>query len=162
MTTHVADPYAILGVATEASDDDLDHAFRVLVRRLHPDTRSPRTPATSVTSAAAAEPAGSEGADDDADQRLQEILNAYATLRDPVRRAAYDRARSRPVTPATPAVWPAARATRAPDTLQRPGPTRVGPALRVGPVHWEPPQTTADSPADSPARPAGNAAGQAR
>jgi curved DNA-binding protein CbpA len=135
MTTHVADPYAILGVATEASDDDLDHAFRVLIRQLHSDTRT------------AAE---STGSDDGADQRLQEILNAYATLRDPIRRAAYDRARARPVTAAkTTAAGPAAPATRAPDTLQRPGPTRVGPALRVGPVHWEPPQAIADSPAQT-------------
>ncbi|GAA1113795.1 hypothetical protein GCM10009630_08860 [Kribbella jejuensis] len=105
------DAYAILGVATEASDDDLDHAFRGLVRRLHPDTRG---------SATAAIPSASVESDDDADRRLQELLNAYATLRDPVRRAAYDRARV--VAAPKPAV---------------PDPVR-GPAIRVGPVRWEP------------------------
>ena len=65
------DPYDVLGVTAEASDEDLDEAFRGLVRRHHTDTRSPQP-----------EP--------DADHRLQEILTAYTTLRDPIRRAAYD------------------------------------------------------------------------
>jgi curved DNA-binding protein CbpA len=111
------DPYAILGVTAEASDDDLDHAFRGLVRQHHPDTR---TPAES---------------DADADQRLQEILTAYATLRDPTRRAAYDRPRARPATAnSAPTLQP-----RLPGAPQTSGPIRVGPAIRVGPVHWEPP-----------------------
>ena len=105
-----SDPYAILGVATEASDDDLDHAFRGLVRRLHPDTRG------SVASPASVE------SEHDADRRLQELLNAYAVLRDPVRRAAYDRARAGVVAAAKPPV---------------PDPVRT-PAIRVGPVRWEP------------------------
>ncbi|MFC6160161.1 J domain-containing protein [Kribbella jiaozuonensis] len=63
------DPYDVLGVTAEASDEDLDHAFRALIRQ-HTDTLSPGP---------------------DADQRLREILTAYTTLRDPVRRAAYDR-----------------------------------------------------------------------
>lgn len=62
----------MLGVTAEASDDDLDQAFRGLIRQDHTDTRSPE-PET------------------DADHRLQEILTAYTTLRDPIRRAAYDR-----------------------------------------------------------------------
>lgn len=147
MTTHVADPYAVLGVASEASDEDLDHAFRVLVRQLHPDTRPPR-PFMS----AAISPATSAESDDGADQRLQEILNAYAILRDPVRRAAYDRARPATVAKTIaklPAPRPAAPGTPAIGTLtpnmQGLTPTRVGPALRIGPVRWEPPHAATDT-----------------
>ncbi|MFB6720860.1 J domain-containing protein [Kribbella sp. NPDC056345] len=103
MTAPPTDPYTILGVGTGASDDDLDRAFRGLVRQLHPDTR--------VTSAG-----------HDADVRLQELLDAYATLRDPIRRAAYDRART-----IAAKVKPTA-----------PGPLRGRPQIRVGPVYWEP------------------------
>jgi curved DNA-binding protein CbpA len=135
MTTHAADPYAILGVAADASDDDLDHAFRGLVRLLHPDTRSSPTSATSAES------------DDDADRRLQEILNAYATLRDPIRRAAYDRAQSRSKPPAPRPVVPDALVPdpSAPHTFQSSTPILVGPAIRIGPVHWEPPRTSTDT-----------------
>ena len=115
MNAPLPDPYAMLGVTVEASDDDLDHAFRGLVRRLHPDTRA------------------SSESDDDADQRLQELLTAYATLRDPIRRAAYDRARTRPAP--TKGAPTARTRTAAPQTSV---PIRTEPAIRVGPVHWEP------------------------
>jgi curved DNA-binding protein CbpA len=107
----MTDPYAILGVTADSSDDDLDHAFRGLVRQLHPDTRTP------------------SDSDVDADQRLQQILTAYATLRDPIRRAAYDRTRIRPATNSPP---PHIQATR------RTSPPRTEPAIRVGPVRWQP------------------------
>jgi curved DNA-binding protein CbpA len=125
MTSPLPDPYAILGVAAEASDDDLDHAFRGLVRQYHPDTRTSES-------------------DNDADQRLQEILTAYATLRDPIH-AAYDRSRARPA-PASRAPTPRPRFSAAPRTS---APIRVGLAIRVGPVHWEPsPQATTDGAGD--------------
>ena len=118
MTAPLFDPYTILGVTAEASDDDLDHAFRGLVRQLHPDTRAP------------------SGSDGDADRRLQEILTAYATLRDPIRRAAYDRARAR----ATAANRAPSPRPRSPASPRNASPIRVvGPAIRVGPVRWEPP-----------------------
>ncbi|MER7243190.1 J domain-containing protein [Kribbella sp. NPDC000426] len=66
------DPYNVLGVTAQASDEDLDHAFRALIHQHHTESRAP-------------------GPERHADERLQEILTAYATLRDPVRRAAYDR-----------------------------------------------------------------------
>jgi curved DNA-binding protein CbpA len=128
MTAPLPDPYAMLGVTAEASDDDLDHAFRGLVRQLHPDTRT------------------SSESGDDADQRLQEVLDAYATLRDPIRRAAYDRTRDRP-----PAANSALTARPYFTAAQRTSaPIRVGPAIRVGPVHWEPPpQATQSGPSDA-------------
>lgn len=122
------DPYAMLGVTVEASDDDLDHAFRGLVRQLHPDTRA------------------SSDYDDVADQRLQDLLTAYATLRDPIRRAVYDRARPEPaITNGAP------RARTATVEPQAAVPVRAEPAIRVGPVHWEPsPRTSTRS--DKPPR----------
>jgi len=68
------DPYAVLGVAPDATQRVINHAYRQLLRRHHPDTQQ---------------------RDDDsamqAPARLQQILTAYALLRDPSSRAKYDR-----------------------------------------------------------------------
>lgn len=129
MNAPLTDPYAMLGVTVEASDDDLDHAFRGLVRQLHPDTRT------------------SSAADAHADQQLQELLTAYATLRDPIRRAAYDRARARPAN--TNGAATAQTRTAAPQTSV---PIRAEPAIRVGPVHWEPSRHTSTEEAGDASR----------
>jgi curved DNA-binding protein CbpA len=68
------DPYAILGVAATATQDQITHAYRRKLRALHPDTRAASTPA-----------------DPGADEQLRRIMAAYALLRDRVRRAALDR-----------------------------------------------------------------------
>ncbi|TCC55299.1 Hsp20 family protein [Kribbella pittospori] len=114
-----AGPVRDPGRDRRASDDDLDHAFRGLVRQLHPDTRTP-------------DPDNDAGnkSGNDADRRLQDLLNAYATLRDPIRRAAYDRTLAQAVAPSAPSPQP--RGSQA-------VPIRVGPAIRVSPVRWEPP-----------------------
>ena len=67
------DPYLALGVPPTATQAQITHAYRTRLRTHHPDTRS--TPASRV-----------------ADEELQKLLSAYALLRDPVRRAAYDEA----------------------------------------------------------------------
>lgn len=66
------DPYAVLGVTPTATQAEITHAYRTRLRAHHPDTR--HTP-TSRT------------ADDD----LREVLAAYNLLRNPARRADYDR-----------------------------------------------------------------------
>jgi curved DNA-binding protein CbpA len=66
------DPYCVLGVPATASQAQITHAYRARLRAHHPDTR------TSPTSSAA-------------DDGLQRVLAAYAVLRDPARRADYDR-----------------------------------------------------------------------
>jgi curved DNA-binding protein CbpA len=65
------DPYRVLGVPSTASQTQITHAYRDRLRAHHPDTRSPQAPAA-------------------ADEGLQQVLAAYALLRDPTRRAAYD------------------------------------------------------------------------
>lgn len=62
------DYYAVLGVPRDAGAEQIKAAYRKLARRYHPD----------VSRAA------------DAEARFKEIGEAYATLRDPDRRAAYD------------------------------------------------------------------------
>jgi curved DNA-binding protein CbpA len=76
------DPYAVLGVAATASQDQITHAYRRKLRALHPDTRGASTPA-----------------DPAADEQLRRIMSAYAVLRDHARRAAFDRTtKPRPAT----------------------------------------------------------------
>ena len=64
------DLYELLGVRRDASDDELKRAYRVKARQFHPDTNH----------------AGSED-----DEHFKEVSLAYEVLRDPERRASYDR-----------------------------------------------------------------------
>ena len=65
-----ADFYETLGVSKEANEKDLKAAFRKLAMQCHPD-RNPN--------------------DSEAERRFKEINEAYEVLKDPQKRAAYDR-----------------------------------------------------------------------
>jgi DnaJ-class molecular chaperone len=69
------DLYAILGVTPRATAEEIKHAYRALLRRHHPDTRS----------------AGDAGQQADSDDALSSAIAAYAVLGRAQRRAAYDR-----------------------------------------------------------------------
>jgi curved DNA-binding protein CbpA len=71
MTREHRDPYVVLGVGRQASPAEIAHAYRRAARATHPDSSS--AGAASV-----------EG--------FRAVSDAYETLRDPGRRAAYDRA----------------------------------------------------------------------
>ena len=66
----MADFYSVLEVARTASDDDIKKSYRKLAMQYHPDRNN-----------------GSK----EAEERFKEISEAYDVLRDPQKRAAYDR-----------------------------------------------------------------------
>ena len=63
-------PYEVLGVARDASDADIKKAYHKLVMKYHPD----RNPDSK-----------------DAEEKFKEVNNAFDILKDPQKRAAYDR-----------------------------------------------------------------------
>jgi DnaJ domain len=65
-------PYEVLGVARDATLDDIKKAFRELAKQWHPDVNPNKDKA-------------------ECEARISELYNAYELLKDPERRAAYDR-----------------------------------------------------------------------
>ena len=63
------DYYKIMGVAREASQDEIKRAYRKLARKYHPDVSKEK----------------------DAEARFKELGEAYEVLKDPEKRTAYDR-----------------------------------------------------------------------
>ncbi|MGX5717920.1 J domain-containing protein [Arthrobacter sp. MAHUQ-56] len=107
------DYYSILGVGADATQQEIARAYRALMRSHHPDMdgslRQPNGP----------------GQDPAQEAELLGIMQAFSVLRDPERRAAYDRK----LKPSAPIIIPV-----------RHGPGRSeasGPAIRVTPVRWE-------------------------
>lgn len=115
MTTKQPDLYAILDVPPDATAAEISHAYRALLRRHHPDTRGPDDDVNGN---------GSETA-------LQRVLAAYMVLRDPARRADYDRQ----TTSCAHAAPPRPQQARPQPLLSRPG-TRNQPPIVAGPVRW--------------------------
>ena len=64
------DPYEVLGVERQASEQEIKKAFRALARELHPDVNDH---------------------DPGAEEKFKEAAEAYEILSDPERRATYDR-----------------------------------------------------------------------
>lgn len=128
--TNIPDYYAVLHVLPQASQQDIARAYRALMRSHHPDVD--REHAAGV-GAAESRAAGSSAQDE-----LLLIMKAYGVLRDPARRAAYDRQRAgHPQGSGLPeGQW-----TR-PASTARPVPVRkvrheAPDTIRVTPVRWE-------------------------
>ncbi|MGW0994899.1 J domain-containing protein [Streptomyces sp. NPDC002523] len=112
----VPDLYAVLGVEPSATVEVIISAFRRQVRELRPDTRVDARTA----------------------ERFGQLRSAYETLRDPIRRAAYDQTYER--TYRGPAESPQAPAPPRPPRrfVVVLGTTAPEPPSRAGPVRWEP------------------------
>ncbi|MFB6812633.1 J domain-containing protein [Streptomyces sp. NPDC056387] len=111
------DHYTVLGLGAEASPEQITSAYRRLVRALHPDVR----------------PGGPQ-----ADAELAEVIDAYQTLHDPLRRSAYDAERGQN--------RPAAHSVRIPVRVRSAGST----AARPYPRPAARPRTTAHPAASTP------------
>lgn len=70
MATHASDPYATLGVARSASEQDIKSAYRKLAKQLHPDRNTDNPKAA---------------------ERFSQVTQAYDLLSDKTRRAQFDR-----------------------------------------------------------------------
>ena len=70
MSTSKRDPYDVLGVSKNASEDEIKKAYRKLARKYHPDANP---------------------GDKDAEEKFKEVSESYSVLSDPDTRAAYDR-----------------------------------------------------------------------
>jgi DnaJ-class molecular chaperone len=109
MTTKRPDLYAILGVTSSATQAEISHAYRALLRRHHQDTRAPDDDSQSAVS----------------DTTLQQVLAAYTVLHDPARRAEYDRDMPREHPP-----------SRRPRHMWSDYGAQGQPPIIVGPVRW--------------------------
>lgn len=115
MRTTPVDLYAVLGLTPSATPAQLRRAYRAMLRQHHPDTRSagPRRDGDAADQT------------NEAAQAVQLVLTAYEVLRDPARRAAYDRLR----TSSGSAIPVRVRVHQAPTTPDTP-------PIQAGPVRW--------------------------
>ena len=65
----IEDPYKVLGLDRDASDEDVKRAYRRLAKKYHPDVNP---------------------GDKEAEQKFKEVNEAYAVLSDSEKRAQYD------------------------------------------------------------------------
>jgi curved DNA-binding protein CbpA len=119
------DLYAVLGVPPDATQVLIDHAYRTLVRRYHPDSRG-------------ATDAGRASSDDTS---LRHVMAAYRVIGNPDRRADYDQ---RSPNSSSPGGTVSVRV--------RTHPTNDGALVTAGPAYWNPaPSTPPTPPRDIPA-----------
>jgi curved DNA-binding protein CbpA len=111
MTVDRTDLYAVLGLPPQATQEQIRRAYRTLMRRHHPDTRRPGDPSDSAAS----------------NTTLQQAIDAYTVLGDPVRRASYDQHTNRHSS--TPTLVRPPRFARG---------TPQQPPIQAGPVRWHP------------------------
>ena len=69
----VNDPYKVLEISPEATDEEVKTAYREMARKYHPDNYA-NNPLSDL-----------------AQEKMQEINEAYDVLKDSQKRAAYDR-----------------------------------------------------------------------
>lgn len=112
-----SNPYRVLGVHSGASQQDITRAYRRAAQRVHPDTQ-PNDPQAAA--------------------QFQILADAYDVLRDPRRRAEYNRTHLDDE-PSSQAIQPRRTGSPAPWPPASPPP---GQPVWAGPVHVEPPVAT--------------------
>lgn len=120
--TDVPDYYGILGVGRDATRQEISHAYRALMRSHHPDMEGGHADGGNRAMEDQSAVTGNPGQGDE----LLRIMRAFHVLRDPGRRASYDRQLASATAPVSIPVRKV-RGTGGPS----------GPAIRVTPVRWE-------------------------
>jgi DnaJ-class molecular chaperone len=116
------DHYAALRVEASASQQEIARAYRARMRSLHPDVDvGPRNPGGADGNAAARK------------NELLRIMQAFAVLRDPARRAAYDRSLAERQMVSRPETGPQSIPVRRVRSREN----RAGATIRITPVRWE-------------------------
>jgi DnaJ-class molecular chaperone len=115
------DYYTVLGVRRDATRQEISHAYRALMRSHHPDMDGGH--GDGKQQAPWDQPV--KKVDPAQGDELLRIMQAFNVLRDPERRAAYDRKLA------------AAAPTSIPVRKVRGTGGPSGPAIRVTPVRWE-------------------------
>ena len=135
---NLPDYYAALRVDASASQQEISRAYRALMRNLHPDVDggSPGRAETGRSGPPQSSPAQSDPALNNSARNndLLRIMQAFAVLRDPARRAAYDQSRASPQTETR---RQASGAQSIPVRYIRSRENQPRPAIRITPVRWE-------------------------
>ena len=126
------DHYAALRVESSASQQEIARAYRALMRKLHPDVDG-GSPARSPAKDSPAEPGRTEGKAAAQQDELLGIMQAFAVLRDPVRREAYDQAVAHLQASARPEAEPQSIPVRHVPSRT----SRTSRTIRITPVRWE-------------------------
>lgn len=126
------DHYAALQVEASASQQEIARAYRALMRNLHPDIEPPDVEGGSLEGTAAGQPAEARNHEARTNDLLR-IMQAFAVLRDPGRRAAYDQSRAA----GKPVSRPQAGPQSIPVRYVRSQAGQPRPTIRITPVRWE-------------------------
>lgn len=129
------DYYAALHIPHDATRQQISRAYRALMRNHHPDMEGGRaTSGVQEDTQDAVQKTGSGGGTPPETELLQ-IMQAFAVLRDPARRAAYDReVKAQPAVRAAPA---SQTGTDIPVRKVRHAAGPRGNIIRITPVRWE-------------------------
>lgn len=126
------DHYAALRVKSSASQQEIARAYRALMRKLHPDVDG-GSPARSPAKDSPAKPGRTVGNAVAQQNELLRIMQAFAVLRDPDNRAAYDRSLAERQAAARPEAGPLSIPVR----YVRSRDNRPADTIRITPVRWE-------------------------